>query len=132
MKPENPVSMTASVSKTWPSGPRSKSRTTASNRELIFPVSTGRSCRGSVTEAMEIAEADSPEPDLSVRTASSQTVGGGKLITGDLIVARPHVNRDDPPLIFRAYLGEDIALVNRVATSGDFFHFEGGPIAHDR
>lgn len=81
---------------------------------------------------MEIAEADSPEPDLSVRAANSQTVGGGKLVACDLIVTRPHVNRDDSPLVFKAYIGEDIALVDRVATSGDFFHLEGRSSAHDR
>jgi hypothetical protein len=85
-----------------------------------------------VTEAMEIAEANSPEPDLSVRTARPQTVSCGDLVDGDLIVTRPHVDRHDPSLIFRAYPGENVALVNCVATSSDFFHFKGRSSAHDR
>jgi hypothetical protein len=81
---------------------------------------------------MEVAEADSPEPDLGIWAASPQTVGGGKLVAGNLIVACPHVDRHDPPLVFRAYPGEDITLVDRIATSGDFFYFEVRSSAHDR
>jgi hypothetical protein len=74
-----------------------------------------------VSEPMEGAGTDSPEPEQRLRMARAQTLAGGNLVPVDLVIPGFNLNHHDFPLILRTDLGENVTLVDFVGQPGEFF-----------
>jgi hypothetical protein len=74
-----------------------------------------------VSEPVEGAGTDSPEPEQRLRMARAQTLAGDNLVPVDLVIPGFNLNHHDLPLILRTYLGENVALVDLVGQPGEFF-----------
>src|SRR3954471_3355288 len=73
-----------------------------------------------VTEVVEIAGTDSPEPEQCLRMACPQTVVGDDPIFIHLEITRLDLDHDDLPLILGTHLRGDVALVDLLAEARQF------------
>lgn len=71
-----------------------------------------------VTEVMERAGTDSPEPEECFRMARPQALTCGDLVFVDLVIARLDLDHDDIPLVLGAHLRGNVALVDLIAEAG--------------
>jgi len=98
-----------------PSGPRIERTITASSRALELGRGTAM-----VSEPMKGAGTDSSEPEKRLGVASSQTFAGDNLVPVDLEISAFDIDHHDLSLILGTYLREDVAVVDLVASPGEF------------
>jgi hypothetical protein len=73
-----------------------------------------------VTEVVEVARANSPEPEERLWMTSPQSFTRSDLVFVDLVISGLDLDHDNLPLVFRAYLRGDVAIVDLVAEASQF------------